>query len=69
MFPLGVLLYNNNNHLPLFHIRQGVNKKGYKCVLNIFLSDFLDSNVSIFKGTGHFFETLSVGSVPGADHS
>ena len=21
------------------------------------------------KGTGHFFETLSVGSVPGADHS
>ena len=23
----------------------------------------------IFKGTGHFFETLSVGSVPGTDHS
>ena len=22
-----------------------------------------------FKGTDHFFETLSVGSVPGADHS
>ena len=22
-----------------------------------------------FKGTGHFFETLSVGSVPGTDHS
>ena len=21
------------------------------------------------KGTGHFFETLSVGSVPGTDHS
>ena len=22
-----------------------------------------------FKGTGYFFETLSVGSVPGTDHS
>ena len=22
-----------------------------------------------FKGTGHFFETLSVGSVSGTDHS
>ena len=24
---------------------------------------------TIFKGTGHFFENLSVGSVPGTDHS
>ena len=24
---------------------------------------------SIIKGTGHFFETLSVGSVPDTDHS
>ena len=23
----------------------------------------------VLKGTGHFFETLSVGSVPGTDHS
>ena len=23
----------------------------------------------LLKGTGHFFETLSVGSVPGTDHS
>ena len=25
--------------------------------------------IIVIKGTGHFFETLSVGSVPGADHS
>ena len=25
--------------------------------------------INLFKGTGHFFETLSVGSVPGTDHS
>ena len=23
----------------------------------------------VLKGTGHFFQTLSVGSVPGTDHS
>ena len=26
-------------------------------------------HLDVIKGTGHFFETLSVGSVPGADHS
>ena len=32
-------------------------------------SQFNFTSVCPFKGTGHFFETLSVGSVPGADHS
>ena len=30
---------------------------------------FVEWMVCVFKGTGHYFETLSVGSVPGTDHS
>ena len=38
----------------------------YVTVLELFsLFDFVHE----IKGTGHFFETLSFGSVPGADHS
>ena len=33
------------------------------------LVQFWTEKKLFLKGTGHFFETLSVGSVPGTDHS
>ena len=37
--------------------------------LKTFYSTLFNVGSILIKGTGHFFETLSVGSVPGADHS
>ena len=43
----------------------------YKNTFSFFLCSHLPFFLlmNILKGTGHFFETFSVGSVPGADHS
>ena len=47
----------------------GYEDKGISKLLTKFRSSFSTKVWFLIKGTGHFFETLSVGSLPGTDHS